>query len=63
VADILRYFQVASVEIMTNNPEKISSLEEKGIKVVGRIPLVIAPNRFNQYYLDTKRSKMNHYIG
>jgi len=61
VADILNYFDVSSVELMTNNPDKIKGLEENGINVVGRIPLIITPNRFNQYYIDTKRSKMNHY--
>jgi len=63
VADILEYFEVLSVEIMTNNPEKISGLEDKGITVAGRIPLVVTPNKFNQNYLNTKKSKMNHYIG
>lgn len=63
VVDILKYFKVRSIEILTNNPDKISGIEEKGIRIEDRIPLVVAPNRFNQTYLNTKRSKMNHYIG
>lgn len=63
VESILNYFQVRSVLIMTNNPDKITGLEKMGISINGRIPLVIPPNEHNQSYLKTKKEKMDHYLG
>jgi len=57
---ILRALDVKSVALITNNPEKIESLERGGIPVTRRIPLVITPNRFNEEYLKTKQSKLGH---
>jgi GTP cyclohydrolase II len=57
---ILRALDVRSVALITNNPEKIEALERGGIPVTRRIPLVITPNRFNEKYLKTKKSKLGH---
>ena len=59
-AEILRYFKVDNIALMTNNPLKISDLERHGIKVAQRIPLVAKANRYNRKYLETKKKKMNH---
>jgi len=40
---------------MTNNPEKIKNLEENGIKISKRIPVIIEPNSFDKFYLETKK--------
>lgn len=37
VRDILRFFHVDSVNLMTNNPRKVQQLEGLGVKVAGRI--------------------------
>ncbi len=58
-AEILKYFGVTEVELLTNNPEKIISLEEFGFKV-SRSPLVIPPNPCNFFYQQTKIDKMGH---
>ena len=57
---ILKEMGIKSVALITNNPEKLAALEKGGIAVSRRIPLVIRPNRFNEMYLKTKRSKLGH---
>jgi GTP cyclohydrolase II len=59
-ASILRDLGVRSVELITNNPDKIESLIGLGIKITGRIPAVIPPNLFSAPYLATKFARMRH---
>jgi 3,4-dihydroxy 2-butanone 4-phosphate synthase/GTP cyclohydrolase II len=61
-AQIIKYFQVNSVNLLTNNPLKVNELIEYGIDVEKRIPLEMDANKFNMDYLKTKKNKMNHYI-
>jgi GTP cyclohydrolase II len=61
-AAIIRRFGITSVSLITNNPFKMTSLEEQGIKIQNRIPLKIPPNPYNAKYLDTKRNKMGHLL-
>jgi 3,4-dihydroxy 2-butanone 4-phosphate synthase/GTP cyclohydrolase II len=61
-AEILLELGVSRVELLTNNPHKISSLANWGIEVVGRTPLSVAPATNNRRYLDTKRAKLGHLI-
>ncbi len=57
---ILRDLGIGSVRLLTNNPDKTSSLEEFGIPVVERVPLTPHPNDHNLAYLLTKRDRMGH---
>ena len=61
-ADILKFFGVKKIALLTNNPKKVEDLERHGIKVVKRIPLVTRPNKYNKKYLATKKEKMNHFL-
>jgi len=61
-AEILRVLGITSIKLITNNPEKIKEMEEHGIKVVERIPLVMKPTEYNERYLQTKKEKMNHQL-
>jgi len=61
-ADILGYFGVISVSLMTNNPLKIQGLEDAGIVVTGREPHVAGVNAVNLGYLETKRDRMGHML-
>ena len=45
---------------MTNNPKKINELIEYGIRINDRIPLIIPPNPYNEFYLKTKAAKSGH---
>ena len=61
-AQILVDLGVREVRLLTNNPDKLASLEEGGLRVVERVPLVIPPNEENCAYLRTKRDKMRHLL-
>src|SRR5438876_834267 len=41
--EILRYFGLAGVRLLSNNPQKVEAMERAGIKVVERIPCLVAP--------------------
>lgn len=59
VAAVLKHFGIRQARLLTNNPRKISGLEEKGISVT-REPLEIAATQHSQAYLQTKATKMGH---
>ena len=61
-ARIIELLGIASVRLLTNNPGKIAGMEHEGITVTGRVPVVVAPNRYNERYLATKRSHFNHLL-
>jgi GTP cyclohydrolase II len=61
-AEILQYFQVKSVRLLSNNPEKIAALERAGIQVAERIPCIVAPHESTAGYLQTKKQKMGHLL-
>lgn len=60
-ADILHYFGLKRIKLITNNPKKMVGLEDNGIKVE-RIPLIIKPNKHNKKYMETKKKKLNHIL-
>lgn len=62
VKDILDELRVVSVDLMTNNPDKISKLQDVGVVVEGRIPVIIEANQHNKRYLETKRDRMSHLL-
>jgi 3,4-dihydroxy 2-butanone 4-phosphate synthase/GTP cyclohydrolase II len=59
-ASIMRELGLGKVRLISNNPVKRAGLEGYGIKIVETIPLVIPPNPYNEFYLETKASKMGH---
>lgn len=59
---ILKSLGVSSVNLLTNNPEKIEGLERFGVEVAQRVPLEVEPNEVNASYLLTKKIKMGHLI-
>lgn len=59
-AEILKDLNIYQIKLLTNNPKKISQLENFGITITKRIPLEIAPNPQNKAYLETKKNKMGH---
>jgi GTP cyclohydrolase II len=61
-ADVLRYFRVSQVRLMSNNPHKIDSLEAAGIRVTERIPIEIPPSDGTKKYLKTKKVKLGHML-
>lgn len=59
-AAILESLGVKRVRLMTNNPDKVSALQEAGIEVSERLPHKAGANPHNQRYLDTKAQKFGH---
>ena len=59
---MLDHVGVTKVALMTNNPNKVKELQEMGIDVVERIPLVVGVNRHNQDYFNVKGQKMGHLL-
>lgn len=57
---MLEYLGIGAVRLMTNNPRKIAALEQMGVKVAERIPLMVARNPYNDRYLTTKADKLGH---
>ena len=57
---ILKDLKIESVRLMTNNPDKVTNLEEYGVEVAERVPLTPRPNDHNLAYLLTKRDRMGH---
>jgi GTP cyclohydrolase II/3,4-dihydroxy 2-butanone 4-phosphate synthase/GTP cyclohydrolase II len=61
-ACMLKQLGVKSVDLITNNPLKIASLEKEGIPVRRRIPSAASSNPHNIGYLRTKRERAGHLI-
>lgn len=61
-AEMLRCLDVASIELMTNNPDKVRQLRDHGVRVTARRPHEIVPNPHNAGYLATKRVKSGHLL-
>lgn len=61
-AAILRYFGIEQVRLLSNNPAKVSALEQAGIRVVERAPIVVPPLDSTAEYLKTKRDKLGHLL-
>ena len=59
---ILRDLGVSKMELMTNNPKKIVGLEQYGLEIVRRVPIVIESNEHNRKYLSVKRDKLGHLL-
>lgn len=61
-AEILKYFQVREIRLMSNNPEKIRGLEEHDIQVAERVPLVVPSSSVSRSYLRAKKEKLGHLL-
>jgi len=59
-AQILRELGICKMRLMTNNPIKRIGLEGYGLKVVENIPIEIKPNKYNEFYMHTKKTRMGH---
>ncbi|MCG8458357.1 MAG: GTP cyclohydrolase II [Holophagales bacterium] len=60
--EILRSLGIQRLQLLTNNPRKMSALEEQGLLIVERKPLVVPSNAENEKYLATKRFKLGHML-
>ncbi|MDF1726548.1 MAG: GTP cyclohydrolase II [Sulfitobacter sp.] len=61
-SDILAKMGFSAVRLLTNNPRKVSMMEQSGITVAERVPLKVGENRHNRDYLATKAAKSGHML-
>ncbi|HEY3353738.1 MAG TPA: GTP cyclohydrolase II [Polyangia bacterium] len=59
-AAMLADLGVASVVLMTNNPDKIAGLAQAGMPVVRRVAHWLPSSLHSARYLETKRSRLGH---
>lgn len=59
-SEMLERLGVKSVNLMTNNPDKINQLEKYGINVAKRCPIEIKSNDTDRKYLEIKATRMGH---
>ena len=61
-AEILLYFGIRQVRLLSNNPKKIQALERAGVQVVERIPCEVPPLGSAENYMRTKKEKLGHLL-
>lgn len=59
-AAILREIGVNKIRLMTNNPVKRRGLESFDLEIVENVPIEITPNKYNAFYMKTKKERMGH---
>jgi GTP cyclohydrolase II len=60
--EVLRYFGIAEVRLLSNNPEKLQAVERAGVRVIERVPCIVPPIESREDYLRTKKEKMGHLL-
>ena len=59
-AQILREVGVSKIKLMSNNPVKRIGLEAYGLSIIENVPIEVAPNQHNEFYMQTKKERMGH---
>ena len=59
-AMIIKSLKIRSIKLITNNPKKVSGLEEYGIQIAERISSPLSISKENRRYLKTKAEKLSH---
>jgi GTP cyclohydrolase II len=60
--EILRYFRLKSIRLLSNNPEKVAAVEGAGVRVEERVPCIVPAMDSTEAYLRTKKEKMGHLL-
>lgn len=58
--EVLQALGLKSIQLLTNNPEKIAAVRASGIKMVNRLSADVPGNPHSARYLSTKRLKLGH---
>ena len=61
-AQILKDLGAKNLRLMTNNPRKLNGLSEHDIEIVERVPIQMNHNEKNEFYLRTKKEKLQHML-
>ena len=60
VVSMTEHLNLTSLNLMTNNPQKIKALEKMGLTINKRVPILSESNEHNKKYLSTKAQKLGH---
>jgi GTP cyclohydrolase II len=60
--NILKHLGITTINLLTNNPDKIEAFENSGIEIVERIPVSIKSRPENRGYLKTKKEDLGHLL-
>lgn len=60
--EILNLLNIKEINLITNNPDKLSFVENSPIRLNSRIPLEINANENNKEYLQVKKDYFGHYL-
>jgi GTP cyclohydrolase II len=60
--DVIKYFGISKVRLLSNNPAKIEAVESAGIEVSERVPCLVEPVDTSETYLRTKKEKLGHLL-
>lgn len=60
--EMLKILDVKEINLLTNNPDKLKSLENSGIILNHRVPLEIESNEVNESYLSKKKDYFGHLL-
>lgn len=60
VDEVFKDLNLNKIKLITNNPEKISYVENLGVDIVERIPAITKSNKYNENYISTKKEQMGH---
>jgi GTP cyclohydrolase II len=58
--EVLRFLKIRSLQLMTNNPDKIAAVRSSGIEIARRVNAEVPGNPHSDNYLAAKRDKMGH---
>jgi 3,4-dihydroxy 2-butanone 4-phosphate synthase/GTP cyclohydrolase II len=57
---IIKHYNITSVSLLTNNPDKVKGLLNNGIPEVMRVEVPVFSNKYNECYLKVKEQLMGH---
>ncbi len=61
-AQILKDLGIKSLDLLTNNPDKVYQLTDYGMEISRRVPIEIEANKYDVFYLKTKKARMGHML-
>lgn len=61
--EVLRALRIKSVQLLTNNPEKIAAVRAGGIEIAERISADVPVTPHSARYISTKRARLGHLFG
>lgn len=61
-AKMLNLLGIQNLKLLTNNPNKLSTIQKFGFNVIERVGLICTVNDHNRRYLEAKKEKLGHFL-